>query len=500
MEPGGDATLRPPARPPGGGPARACVIGAGSSGITAVKALRERAIPFDCFEASDRIGGNWVLGNPNGMSSAYSTLYINTSRERMEYSDFPMPTSYPDFPRHDQIARYFNDYVDHFGLRERITFDTPVRRVTRQDGLWEVTVEGGERRRYEAVLVANGHHWDPRWPEPPIAGAFAGETIHAHHYKDPSQLRGRRVVVVGMGNSAMDIAVDASYHAASTTLVARRGVHIVPKYVLGKPLDARVHPSRVPFTWGLRLMQPMLRVTVGPMERYGLPRPEHRLGQTHPTVSGRILDRLAHGTITVKPPIEELAGERVRYVDGSEQDADLVVFCTGYKITFPFFEESLLSAPDNCLELYKRVFAPDLPGLAFIGFVQPWGAIMPLAELQSRLVGDQLRGDYALPSRAQMHRDIQRMLRRQRRRYVASKRHTIQVDFANYAIELQDERRAGGERARQARQARGARGAPGARGARSTGDVHRGAYSPARATLLHRAPGRDPGRGRVGGS
>jgi dimethylaniline monooxygenase (N-oxide forming) len=469
---------------------RVCIIGAGSSGITAAKALADRDIPFDCFEKSDRVGGNWVFGNRNGMSSSYSTLHINTSRERMEYADYPMPVSYPDFPRHDQIARYFEDYVEHFDLRERITFNTGVERIRlREDGVWEVTIAGEgtdeegqgegedgvrevtiaaagtnekgqgegkdgversrEVRRYDALLVANGHHWNPRWPEPPIPGAFDGEQIHAHDYKEPSQLAGRRVVVVGMGNSAMDIAVDASYHALSTTLVARRGVHVVPKYILGRPLDAGVRPSRVPFPWLLRGMQLVTRMTVGPMDRYGLPLPDHRLGQAHPTVSSRILDRLAHGAIGVKPEIAELAGGRVRYADGSEQEADLIVYCTGYKISFPFLDEQLVAAPENRLVLYKRVFSPEHPGLCFIGFVQPWGAIMPIAEVQGRLVAEYLTGFYALPSREQMRRDMQAMLRRQSRRYRASKRHTIQVDFSNYVVELDDERRAGAERARE---------------------------------------------------
>jgi hypothetical protein len=428
---------------------RACVIGAGSSGIAAAKALADRGIPFDCFESSDRVGGNWVLGNRNGMSSAYSTLHINTSRERMEYADFPMPPSYPDFPRHDQIARYFDDYVEHFGLRERIAFQAAVEHVQRgANGGWEVTLAGGEARLYDAVLVANGHHWDARWPEPPLEGELDGQLIHSHEYRDPSQLEGRRVVVVGMGNSAMDIAVDASYHAAATTLVARSGVHVVPKYILGRPLDAGVRPSRVPFQWLLAGMQVVLRLTVGPMERYGLPNPDHRLGRTHPTVSTRILDRLAHGAIDVKRGIARLEGDEVLYTDGTRAPADMVVCCTGYKISFPFFDEDLVAAPDNHLVLFKRVFDPAHPGLYFIGFVQPWGAIMPIAELQGRLVGDHLLGEYALPAAAEMRRDMQRMLRRQERRYLPSKRHTLQVDYANYVVELEDERRAGTARAR----------------------------------------------------
>lgn len=425
-----------------------CVIGAGSSGITAVKALSDRGIPFDCFEKSDRVGGNWVLGNRNGMSSSYSTLHINTSRERMEYADLPMPSSYPDFPRHDQIARYFDEYVDHFQLREQITFQCGVEHATRTpDGIWEITLEGGRRRLYDALIVANGHHWDPRWPEPPIPGKFAGEAMHSHQYTDPSQLAGRRVVVVGLGNSAMDIAVDSSYHAASTSLVARKGVHVVPKYILGQPLDAGVRPTRMPFRWMLRGLEPVLRLTVGPMDRYGLPLPDHRLGQTHPTVSSRILDRLAHGAIQVRPEIAELDGEIVRYRDGSEEAADLIVYCTGYKISFPFFDAGVVSAADNELALYKRIFPVEQPGLYFVGFVQPWGAIMPIAEVQSQIVGDHLLGAYALPTQQQMRADIAAMLARQHRRYLPSKRHTIQVDFANHMVELADETKAGGRRA-----------------------------------------------------
>lgn len=427
-----------------------CIIGAGSSGITAVKALQDRGLLFDCFEKSDRVGGNWVLGNRNGMSSSYSTLHINTSRERMEYADLPMPSSYPDFPRHDQIARYFDEYVDRFSLRERISFERGVQRATRTaEGLWQVSLDDGEQRLYDALIVANGHHWDPRWPEPAIPGQFAGEVMHSHQYTDPSQLAGRRVVVVGMGNSAMDIAVDASYHATSTRLVARKGVHIVPKYILGKPLDAGVRPTRMPFSWMLRGLEPVLRVTVGTMDRYGLPLPDHRLGQTHPTVSSRILDRLAHGAIEVRPEIAELRGETVRYRDGTEEQADLIVYCTGYKISFPFFEDGLIEASDNELVLYKRIFPLAPAGLYFIGFVQPWGAIMPIAEAQSQIVADQLLGAYALPQASEMRKDMEAMIARQRRRYLPSKRHTIQVDFSNHMVELADEAGAGARRARQ---------------------------------------------------
>ncbi|MGD1055991.1 MAG: NAD(P)-binding domain-containing protein [Solirubrobacteraceae bacterium] len=431
--------------------AHVCVIGAGSSGIAAVKALHERGIPFDCFEKSDRVGGNWVFENSNGMSAAYRDLFINTSRPRMEYSDFPMPDSYPDFPHHTQIAAYFDEYIDHFGLREMITFETGVQHAARDEhGVWTVELDTGETRRYDALVVANGHHWNTRWPEPAFPGTdtFTGAQMHAHSYIDNSIFAGKRVVVLGMGNSAMDIAVESSYVAEHTYLAARRGVWIVPKYIFGKPVDQIRNDPRIPFKIRQRITQQLIRGYAGPPERYGLPKPDHRLGDAHPTISGRILDRIQHGTITPKPNIDRFEGSRVRFVDGSEVEADVVVYCTGYKITFPFFDEDFISAPENHIELFRRVFHPDIPNVFFIGLLQPLGAIMPLAEAQGAWVGDYLVGDYALPTAAEIRADIEADQAAMRARYVASKRHTIQVDFDDYLYDLGKERSAGSARAR----------------------------------------------------
>jgi len=433
------------------GAPRVCIIGAGSSGIAAAKALHERGIAFDCFEKSDRVGGNWVFANKNGMSAAYRDLFINTSRPRMEYTDFPMPDSYPDFPHHTQIAAYFEAYVDHFGFRDRIEFETGVEHASREaDGTWRIELEGGEIRSYDALLVANGHHWNARWPEPAFPGAesFAGEQLHAHSYIDNSIFEDKRVVVLGMGNSAMDIAVEASYVARETYLAARSGVWIIPKYVFGKPVDQIPNDPRVPFKIRQRMIQQMIRSYAGPPERYGLPKPGHRFGEAHPTISGRILDRIQHGTIQPMANIASFEGSTVHFVDGRSAEADVVVYCTGYKITFPFFDEELVSAPENRIELYRRVFHPEIPNVFFIGLLQPLGAIMPLAEAQGAWVGDHLLGDYALPGPAELEADIHADQAAMRARYVASKRHTIQVDFDDYLHALAKERRLGSERAR----------------------------------------------------
>ena len=431
----------------------AAVIGAGSSGIAAAKALHERGVPFTVFEASDRVGGNWVFGNRNGMSAAYRQLHINTSRDRMEYSDFPMPKTYPDYPHHTQIAAYFDAYVDHFGFRDRIRFETKVEHARRRgDGVWELDLADGSVERFDALLVCNGHHWDPRWPEPMFPGhdTFAGAQIHAHDYRDSDIFAGKRAVILGMGNSAMDIAVEASYVAERTFLAARRGAWIVPKYLFGRPTDQMPNDPRLPVRVRMKIFEAMIRLHVGRPEDHGLPRPDHPFGAAHPTVSGRIVDRLQHGTITPKPNIARLDGEEVEFADGSRERVDVVVYCTGYRITFPFFDPAFISAPDNRIELFRRVIHPDVDNVFFVALVQPLGATMPIAERQGEWIADLLRGEYVPPGRAAMLRDIGAENDAMRRRYVASKRHTIQVDFDDYLRDLERERATGARRAQAA--------------------------------------------------
>ena len=432
-----------------------CVIGAGSSGIAAAKALRAAGFRFDCFEASDRVGGNWVFKNRNGMSATYRSLHINTSRERMEYSDFPMPRDYPDFPHHSHIAAYFDAYVDHFGLRDAITFETRVERAERRaDGGWDVTTDRFGTRTYDALVVANGHHWDPRWPEPAFPGhdVFAGVQLHSHDYTgdDPALFRDRDVVVLGMGNSAMDIAVESSFVAAHTYLAARRGAWVIPKYVFGRPLDTLAPSARIPYAVRRRTQAALLRVMVGDMERYGLPRPDHAFGAAHPTVSDDVLSRIAHGEITPKPNLAALTERTVRFADGTEVAADVVVYCTGYKVSFPFLDPDLIAAPDNDLPLFRRVFHPDVGGIYFVGLLQPLGAVMPLAELQSRWICDHLAGRYHLPPEAELRADMEAERAAMFKRYVASKRHTMQVDFEDYVLAMAQERKRGERRAERA--------------------------------------------------
>lgn len=435
---------------------RVCVIGAGSTGIAICKALKDVHVPFICYETSDRVGGNWIFKNKNGVSSAYRSLHINTSRARMQYGCFPMPEDYPDYAHHTLLATYFERFAQHFGLNELIHFNTTVRRVEpRPDGTYDVRLSDGTHELFDVICVANGHHWDPRLPEPRFPGKFDGIELHSHDYIDPHEpheLFDKRVVIVGMGNSAMDIASELGHPgvAGKVYLSARRGAWVLPKYLLGKPLDQPGMPwlGLLPFKARIAIARRIVTAAVGRMEDFGLPKPDHDPGHAHPTISSDILTRLGSGDVLAKPNIKALEGKRVRFDDDSTVEADAIIYCTGYNVSFPFFDKDFISAPDNDLPLFKRVLRPELPRIFFAGLCQPLGAIMPIAEAQGQFLADYLCGRYALPTRSDMEADIERDRAAMQARYVASPRHTMQVDFQTYLDDLQKERDAGRLRAR----------------------------------------------------
>jgi cation diffusion facilitator CzcD-associated flavoprotein CzcO len=430
---------------------RVCVIGAGSSGIAVVKALKDRGIPHACFEKGDDIGGNWYFRNSNGMSAAYESLHINTDSKLMEYRDYPMPPDTPDYPSHHVIKAYFDDYAAHFGLREHIRFNTEVTRAERaSDGSWTVTLDSGETERFDALVVANGHHWDPRWPDPPYPGEFDGPQIHSHQYLNPHEpldFHGKRVLVVGMGNSAMDIACELSRPgiAEKLFLSARNGVWILPKYLFGIPMSRLgMLPHWLPWQLGGFLTRLAVTLNAGSPWRFGLPRPQHRMLQAHPTISQEIYMRLGSGDVLPRPGIRMLKGDRVEFTDGREERVDVIVWCTGYKLSLPFFDPGFISAPGNDLPLWERMIKPGIDNLYFVGLLQPLGAIMPIAEAQGHFIGDHLLGRIALPDEAEMERAMAKERAAMFRRYKDhAPRHTMQVDFEAYLHRLRKHARRG---------------------------------------------------------
>ncbi|MFJ4839920.1 flavin-containing monooxygenase [Streptomyces sp. NPDC088746] len=441
---------------------RTCVIGAGPSGLAASKVLASRNVPFDCFEAGSEIGGLWRYGNDNGMSGVYASLHANISKESMSFSSLAMPETYPVFPHHSKVLAYLEDYATSFGLHRHITPGTEVTSVRPlDDGGWEVALRPRgdtdaetETRRYTEVVVANGHHWDPRLPDPAVPGAeqFEGPAVHSHDYRSPEPYAGLRVLVVGMGNSACEIAAEISRTAARTYLSARDAAHVFPKMLLGRPADHLVWSplSRLPQPLKGPAMALLLRLTRGAPSHYGLPEPVRGPLAAHPSTSDELLVQLARGAVTPKPGVSSFGRDTAAFTDGSREPVDAVVYATGYSITFPFLDPSVFAAPGGRTELYLRTVPPRLPGLYFMGLAQPAGAAFPLLEPQAEWITDLLEGTVALPSPEDMEQAIARERRRHEKTYVSTYRHGIEIDIRSYRRALRRELRAGRRRARGA--------------------------------------------------
>ncbi|RIK11872.1 MAG: monooxygenase, partial [Acidobacteria bacterium] len=233
----------------------------------------------------------------------------------------------------------------------------------------------GERHETEhaGVVVANGTLSEPNVPQLP--GRFDGEVLHTAGYKRPQVFAGKRVLVVGAGNSGCDVVVDAVHHARSVDISVRRGYHFVPKYVFGRPADTlnrgRALPARVKQAVDTRL----LRMFTGDPTRFGFPEPDHKLYESHPVVNSLILHHLGHGDARVRADVERLDGDGVLFRDGTREEYDVVVLATGYLLHYPFLDRSLLAWPERAgaPDLYLQIFSPAAEGLYVVGMVEAAG-------------------------------------------------------------------------------------------------------------------------------
>jgi hypothetical protein len=417
---------------------RVAVVGAGPCGIAALKALLAEGHEAVAFEQTGRIGGNWVFRPEPSHSSVCETTHIISSRRWSSYEDFPMPAHYPDYPSHAQVLAYFEAYAQHFGLAPHIRLRVRVERAERDAGGGWTLHLGGESgagsERFDALLVANGHHWDPFIPE--VAGRFDGEVMHSHSFKRAEPFRGLRVLVVGAGNSACDVAVESCRVAGFVGLSVRRGQHIVPKFLRGRPADDNHAGLRwIPGVLRQRLLAAGLRLVQGSYADYGLPEPDVGLLEMHPTVNSELLYFIRHGRIHPRPAVACFDGADVVFTDGRREPYDRVLFATGYNIRFPFLDPSLVPWVDaDTIPLYRKMIPDGVEDLYFIGLFQPLGCIWPLADLQARIAARALSGRWRRPS--DLGSRIAREQAQPHYRFQRSRRHAVEVDYHRFRAEL----------------------------------------------------------------
>ncbi len=371
------------------------VIGAGPMGLAAARQLQRHGIPFVGFDLHTDVGGLWDIANPH--STMYASAHLISSKRATEFAEFPMADSVPTYPHHSHVRQYFRDFAGHFDLRRHYRFETRVLRIERLPRGWRLVSErdGVQREwHFDGVLIANGTLHTRH--QPALPGKFAGELLHSSAYKSADVFAGKRVLVMGCGNSACDIAVDAVHRAKSVDLSVRRGYHFLPKFILGRPTDTFGGAVKLPRRFKQWLDGLLVRALVGKPSQYGLPDPDYRLYESHPVLNSLVLHHLGHGDIGPRGDVRAVSGHTVTFADGTQADYDLILQATGYKLDYPFIDRAELNWPQHAAapQLYLNVFHPRHDDLFMLGMVEAsglgWQGRAEQAELVALAIRQQL--------------------------------------------------------------------------------------------------------------
>ncbi len=380
------------------------IVGAGPAGLAQARALRRAGIPFELIERHSGPGGIWDIENPG--SPMYGSAHLISSKGRSAFLGFPMPRAYPDYPDHRQVLAYLRDFAQAEGLRDGITFGTEVRRIEAAgEELWRAELSSGESRIYGAVVCANGMTWDPLLPE--IPGDFAGRLAHAVGYRGPAAFEGRRVLVIGGGNTGCDVACDLAQAGVSTALSLRRGYHVVPRHILGLPADVvGAGLPGVPIRLQQGFSQGLLRLLRGDPVRRGWPRPDHRIFESHPIINSQILELVGRGRLQVRPDVAAFEGAEVRFANGSREAFDAVLLATGYKMSIPYLDPAYFEWQGSKVAGFLTAFTARHPTLFTLGFLATNAGVFGDFDRLAHLIAQHLRDRREAPERAHAFRAI----------------------------------------------------------------------------------------------
>ena len=421
---------------------KVAVIGAGPSGIAAIKNFKDQDFNVTAFERCSGVGGNWRYNDPSGHSSVFETTHIISSKYTSFYEDFPLPNDAADYPSHEELLRYFQDYTDHFDLEKNIKFNTEVIHCSQEENhkwkiKWEnLTTNEVKTEIFDALVVCNGHHHEPRFPK--YAGKFSGDYLHSHQYKKALPFKDKKVLVIGGGNSACDVAVETARISKTTAISWRRGYYLIPKFMFGLTSDIFALKARwLPRFLRLSFMRFMLELIQGKNEDIGLPKVTNHILATHPTVNSDLYNAVRHGKVKPKCDIEKFEEKTVYFQDGSHEEFDAVIACTGYKIKHSFFDKDFINFEEGPVNLLHRMLPAEIKNLYFIGLFQPLGCIWPGAELQSKLAAKHLNGKWK--PKGKLSDLIQKELQNPDVEQVETPRHTITVDDFSFRDRLKKE-------------------------------------------------------------
>lgn len=407
------------------------VIGAGAGGLCAAKTLIEHGIEPTIFEIGSKVGGLWAYENDSGRSPAYRSLHINSEARVSAFKDFPFPDDGPLYPNTAQMEAYFNAYAQQHDLMRRIRFRSEVDRIDSERDKIVVVLASGERLLFDGIVIASGHQSIPR--DPPEIEGFTGDYVHSHAYRIPDAYAGKRVLVVGLGNSGVDIAADICPVTDMTFIAVRSPVLVMPRMMFGVPQSRILARIERPFLpWRLRVWArvKLTQIFHGRMEQWGLRTPTTR---THPISHPTLIANFAWGRIKVKPGITRAEGKQIFFTDGSSETIDAVIGATGYLTDLPFLPDAKNPLSGSWMNLYNRMVHPDLPNVYFLGFYDVSGGsnirmMDDQAEYIAALASDRL----ALPTRAEMLDAIESDRAWQQKQFPDRPRYGLELDPYRY--------------------------------------------------------------------
>ncbi len=423
---------------------RIAVIGAGAAGLCSAKYLKAAGFDVTIFEIGSEIGGMWRYQNDNGLSNAYRTLHINTSRTVTRFHDLDFDDGVQSFPDHADMHRYLMKYAKHFGIDALIRFNTPVRQIAPafdpakgEAPQWRVETDSGVET-FDAVLCATGHLSKPRHV-PMFEQGFGGEYLHSFYYRRPEDYVGKRICVIGVGNSACDIASDVCVTSARTVLVARSTPIILPKLIFGRPfteITRKIQRPWIPAGIRRRLTRFLAYVAHGDLTKLGFRPPSAE--RLHVTSNGTIVNDIAYRRVELKQDIQRIEGKVIHFNDGASDVFDTIIAATGYKCDLSFLADGLVTGnPDeNKLDLYKRIVPPEWPGLYMIGFFNTDTALNMVFEHQARWVRDIIAGKVQLPPPDVMRQNVEAKAEWVHTHFKQTPRHGIEEEHVPYLAEL----------------------------------------------------------------
>ncbi|WP_256662356.1 NAD(P)/FAD-dependent oxidoreductase [Pseudomonas sp. F(2018)] len=380
-----------------------CIIGAGPGGLCMARALKRQGLAYEQFERHSAVGGVWDISNPG--TPMYESAHFISSRELSGFLDFPMPKHFPDYPSHRQILEYVRAFAQAFDLYAGIRLGTAVSKVQkRDDGRWLVTLGNGERRSYRAVVCATGCNWDPNMPA--IKGQFNGEIRHSVTFKQAAEFSGKRVLIIGAGNSGADIACDAATHAEKAFISLRRGYHFIPKHLFGLPADEVSEKGPQLPIWLVRpVFGLILRLINGDLTRFGLPKPDHKLFESHPLLNTQLLHYLQHGDIQAKPDLDHFDGDHAVFKDGSREQIDLALYATGYRWSCKYAAD-YFEWKGGRPQLYLSIFSRQHHNLFGIGYLETNSSAYKLFDNEAHAIASYLGDQLQRPEQARQFEQL----------------------------------------------------------------------------------------------